>query len=243
MSVDKITYDSFTGDPFIDTIDADDQTKGAYQILEWAYQIYGDDIVYSCSFGAESMVLIDLIYQIKPDAQIVFLDTDLHFQETYDLIDRVKEKYPRLRIKMKKPELTLEEQANKYNTALWKNNPNQCCYIRKIKPLEEVLSGVVPWVSGLRRAQSPTRANTDFINKDERFKSVKVCPLIYWTEDEVWDYIKSNDLPYNELHDQHYPSIGCIPCTAPVFDSNDSRAGRWSNFEKTECGLHVADKP
>ncbi len=143
MSVDKITYDSFTGDPFIDTIDADDQTKGAYQILEWAYQIYGDDIVYSCSFGAESMVLIDLIYQIKPDAQIVFLDTDLHFQETYDLIDRVKEKYPRLRIKMKKPELTLEEQANKYNPALWKNNPNQCCYIRKIKPLEEVLSGVV----------------------------------------------------------------------------------------------------
>lgn len=122
MSVDKITYDSFTGDPFIDTIDADDQTKGAYQILEWAYQIYGDDIVYSCSFGAESMVLINLIYQIKPDAQIVFLDTDLHFQETYDLIDRVKEKYPRLRIKMKKPELTLEEQADKYNPALWKNN-------------------------------------------------------------------------------------------------------------------------
>ena len=89
MSVDKITYDSFTGDPFIDTIDADDQTKGAYQILEWAYQIYGDDIVYSCSFGAESMVLINLIYQIKPDADRL-LDTDLHFQETYDLIDRVK---------------------------------------------------------------------------------------------------------------------------------------------------------
>ena len=189
------------------------------------------------------MVLIDLISQIKPDAQIVFLDTDLHFQETYDLIDRVRDKYPQLRIKMKKPELTLEDQAEKYNPALWKNNPNQCCYIRKIKPLEEVLSGAVAWVSGLRRAQSPTRANTDFINKDERFKSVKVCPLIYWTEDEVWDYIKSNDLPYNELHDQHYPSIGCIPCTAPVFDSNDSRAGRWSNFEKTECGLHVADKP
>lgn len=243
ISVDKITYQSFTGDPFINAINTDDETKGADQILNWAYKTYGDDIVYSCSFGAESMVLIDLISQIKPDAQIVFLDTDLHFQETYDLIDRVRDKYPQLRIKMKKPELTLEEQAEKYNPALWKNNPNQCCYIRKIKPLEEVLTGAVAWVSGLRRAQSPTRASTDFINKDERFKSVKVCPLIYWTEDEVWDYIKSNDLPYNELHDQHYPSIGCIPCTAPVFDSNDSRAGRWSNFEKTECGLHVADKP
>ena len=89
------------------------------------------------------MVLIDLIYQIKPDAQIVFLDTDLHFQETYDLIDRVKEHFPKLRIEMKKPDLTLEEQADKYNPALWKNNPNQCCYIRKIKPLEEVLGGAV----------------------------------------------------------------------------------------------------
>ena len=144
---------------------------------------------------------------------------------------------------MKKPELTLEEQAEKYNPALWKNNPNQCCYIRKIKPLEEVLGGAIAWISGLRRDQSPTRAKTNFINKDERFKSIKVCPLIYWTEDEVWDYIKHHDLPYNELHDQHYPSIGCIPCTAPVFNSDDSRAGRWSSFEKTECGLHVADKP
>ena len=140
ISVDKITYQSFTGDPFINAINTDDETKGAYQILNWAYKTYGDDIVYSCSFGAESMVLIDLISQIKPDAQIVFLDTDLHFQETYDLIDRVRDKYPQLRIKMKKPELTLEEQAEKYNPALWKNNPNQCCYIRKIKPLEEVLT-------------------------------------------------------------------------------------------------------
>ena len=243
MSVSKITYESFDGDPFIDSISTDDATKGAYEILKWAYTTYGEDIVYSCSFGAESMVLIHLIYQIKPNAQIVFLDTDLHFQETYDLIDRVKERFPKLRIEMKKPELTLEEQAEKYNPALWKNNPNQCCYIRKIKPLEEVLGGAIAWISGLRRDQSPTRAKTNFINKDERFKSIKVCPLIYWTEDDVWDYIKQHDLPYNELHDQHYPSIGCIPCTAPVFNSDDSRAGRWSSFEKTECGLHVADKP
>ena len=147
MSVSKITYESFDGDPFIDSISTDDATKGAYEILKWAYTTYGEDIVYSCSFGAESMVLINLIYQIKPDAQIVFLDTDLHFQETYDLIDRVKERFPKLRIEMKKPELTLEEQAEKYNPALWKNNPNQCCYIRKIKPLEEVLGGAIAWIS------------------------------------------------------------------------------------------------
>lgn len=185
------------------------------------------------------MVLIHLIYQVKKNAQIVFLDTDLHFQETYDLIDRVQAKYPELRIKMKKPELTLEEQSEAYSPALWKKDPNQCCYIRKIKPLEEVLGGATAWISGLRRSQSKSRSNTDFVNKDERFKSIKVCPLIYWSEDDIWNYIKQHDLPYNELHDHHYPSIGCIPCTEQVFNSDDPRAGRWSNFEKTECGLHT----
>lgn len=243
MSVPKITYDVFSEDPFIEKLTLDEETKGAYDILKWAYDTYSESIVYACSFGAESMVLIHIISQIKPDAQIVFLDTDLHFQETYDLIEDVKQRFPQLRIEMKKPDLTLEEQAEKYQPALWKANPNQCCYIRKIKPLEEVLSGAVAWISGLRRAQSPTRAHTNFINKDERFKSIKICPLIYWTEEEVWDYINDNHLPYNALHDQHYPSIGCIPCTSPVFDSDDSRAGRWSSFSKTECGLHVADKP
>lgn len=135
MSEEVITYDNFTSDPFKD-FEPDDETKGAYHVLKWAYDTYGNDIVYSCSFGAESMVLIDLIYKVKPNAQIVFLDTDLHFQETYDLIDRVQEKYPELRIKMKKPELTLEQQSEEYGAALWKKDPNQCCYIRKIKPLE-----------------------------------------------------------------------------------------------------------
>ncbi len=238
-----LTYERFDTDPFKD-IDIDDETKGAYQIIKWAYEHYGDSIVYSCSFGAEGMILIDLISKVKPDAKIVFLDTDLHFQETYDLIDRVKERYPTLNIELKKPDLTLEQQADQYEPALWTSDPNQCCYIRKIKPLEEVLSGVTAWVSGLRREQSPSRQNTDFINKDERFKSIKVCPLIYWTWDDVWAYIERHDLTYNELHDFNYPSIGCIPCTAQVSSSGDSREGRWTNFNKTECGLHtVNNKP
>ena len=130
------------------------------------------------------------------------------------MIDRVKARYPELNIKLKKPDLTLEEQSAEYKPALWKSDPNMCCYIRKIKPLEEVLSGATAWVSGLRRSQGPSRANTNFINKDERFQSVKVCPLIHWTWDDVWDYIKKYDLHYNELHDFNYPSIGCIPCTS-----------------------------
>ncbi|WP_105996418.1 phosphoadenylyl-sulfate reductase [Staphylococcus agnetis] len=238
MVANPITYETFQTDPFIDNL-GDDSTKGALPLLKWAYTTYQDDLVYACSFGAESMVLIDFISQVKPDAQLVFLDTDLHFQETYDLIDRVTSRYPKLRIEMKKPDLSLKAQANQYQPALWRHDPNQCCYIRKIKPLEEVLNGATAWISGLRRAQSESRAHTNFINKDERFKSIKICPLIYWTEEEVWDYIKTHDLPYNTLHDQNYPSIGCMPCTSSVFEGHDSRAGRWQGATKTECGLHT----
>ncbi|MBM7599326.1 phosphoadenosine phosphosulfate reductase [Virgibacillus halotolerans] len=239
MGTDVITYQQFTGDPFKD-FNPTDELKGAVDILQWAYASYGDSVVYSCSFGAEGIILIDLISKVKEDATIVFLDTEIHFQETYDLIDKVKAKYPKLRIQLKKPDLTLEEQADAYGSALWKRQPDQCCYIRKIKPLEEVLDGVPAWVSGLRREQSASRKNTDFINKDERFKSIKVCPLIHWTWDDVWAYINAKDLPYNELHDQGYPSIGCIPCTAKVTDSEDLRAGRWAGVNKTECGLHTS---
>ncbi|MFZ3577468.1 phosphoadenylyl-sulfate reductase [Virgibacillus sp. DJP39] len=241
MTNNLATYSNFAGDPFKDWHPTD-ETKGASTIVQSAYDSFGSSVVYACSFGAEGIVLIDLISKVKEDAEIVFLDTGIHFQETYDLIDKVKERYPTLNIHLKKPELTLEEQAEEHGSALWKRDPNQCCYIRKIKPLEEALSGVPAWISGLRREQSASRKETDFINKDEKFKSIKVCPLIHWTWDDVWSYIRLNDLDYNELHDQGYPSIGCIPCTFPVNDSDDSRAGRWVGFNKTECGLHAPGK-
>nr|WP_117161810.1 phosphoadenylyl-sulfate reductase [Paraliobacillus sp. X-1268] len=239
MMNNQLLYENFSVDPFID-FNPTDNTKGAARIVEWAYETYGESIVYACSFGAEGMVLIDLIAKVKEDAEIVFLDTDLHFQETYDLIDEVKRRYPKLKINMKKPDLTVDEQAEKHGSALWKRQPDQCCFIRKIKPLEEALSGATAWLSGLRREQSVSRSNTNFVNKDDRFKSIKVCPLIYWTWDDVWAYIEENDLAYNNLHDQGYPSIGCIPCTSAVGADGDSRAGRWQGSNKTECGLHVA---
>ncbi|WP_226578631.1 phosphoadenylyl-sulfate reductase [Halobacillus litoralis] len=232
----KPTYEHFTGDPF-EKEQPKDETKGAFRVIEWAYKQYGSDIVYACSFGAEGIVLIDLISKVKPDADVVFLDTDLHFQETYDLIEKVKKRYPKLRIHMKKPDLTLEQQSEQYGSALWKRKPDQCCAIRKIKPLEDALAGAVAWISGLRREQSLSRSHTNFVNKDERFHSVKVCPLIYWTWEDVWDYIRLNSLDYNELHDQGYPSVGCIPCTAKAV--GDDRSGRWQGFNKTECGLHT----
>ncbi|MED1674288.1 phosphoadenylyl-sulfate reductase [Pallidibacillus thermolactis] len=241
MKSPLISYEHFPGDPFKNWI-PDDETKGAFEVLKWSYETFGDSIIYACSFGAEGIVLIDLISKVKKDAEIVFLDTSLHFKETYELIDRIKEKYRDLNIRIKKPKLTLEEQEEKYGPELWRKDPNLCCFIRKVRPLEEVLYGIPAWISGLRREQSPSRAKTDFVNKDERFHSIKVCPLIYWTWEDVWNYIDTNKLPYNPLHDQDYPSIGCAPCTAPVKEGEDLRSGRWQGFNKTECGLHISGR-
>ncbi|WP_431029361.1 phosphoadenylyl-sulfate reductase [Lysinibacillus sp. LZ02] len=231
-----LTYDNWRK-PEIE-FEQDETYKGALQVLKWAYEHYKEEIVYACSFGIEGIVLIDLISKVKPDAQIVFLDTDVHFKETYETIERVKEKYPQLQIDMKKPALSLEEQAEKYGAALWEREPNQCCHIRKLVPLNETLTASKAWISGLRREQSETRANVEFINLDQRFKSVKVCPLIYWTWKDIWRYVSKHNLPYNPLHDKGYPSIGCETCTKPAFTVEDLRSGRWAGSRKMECGLH-----
>lgn len=207
-------------------------------ILKWAYKHYGEKIVYSCSFGAEGIVLIDLIHKVNKYAKIIFLDTGLHFPETYELIEKVKNRFPSLQIELIKPKVALDEQTKWYGDELWKSNPNLCCHLRKVAPLKEELQDVEAWISGLRRDQSPTRRNTQFINKDEKFKKIKICPLIHWSWDDVMTYIHLNDLPYNPLHDIGYPSIGCAPCTKPVIDSRNARSGRWADQSKIECGLH-----
>ena len=231
-----LTYETWQ-EPNIN-FEIDETYKGALHVLKWSYEQYGEDIVYACSFGIEGIVLIDLISKVQPKATIVFLDTDVNFKETYETIDRVKEKYPDLNIIMKKPKLTLEEQAAQYGDKLWETNPNQCCQIRKLTPLNEVLSDAKAWLSGLRHEQSETRKHVQFINRDDKFQSIKICPLIHWTWKDIWRYVTKNDLPYNPLHDQGYPSIGCSHCTAPAFDMNDLRSGRWQGKGKTECGLH-----
>lgn len=216
----------------------DESINDYMDVIKWAYRTYRDKVLYACSFGAEGIVLIDLISKVNKEARIIFLDTNLHFKETYDLIKRIKERYPTLRIELIEPAITLQEQADTFGEELWANNPNQCCYLRKIEPLAKQLNGVDAWISGLRHEQSPTRKNIKYINKDERFQKIKLCPLIHWTWDDIWSYIKIHNLPYNELHDENYPSIGCEKCTVPT--QGHSRAGRWANLNKTECGLHQA---
>ncbi|WP_441294187.1 phosphoadenylyl-sulfate reductase [Bacillus sp. FJAT-27225] len=211
------------------------------EVLKWAFKEYGDRLVYACSFGAEGIVLLDLISKVNKHAQILFLDTDLHFKETYELIDSVKKRYPGFTINMVKPDLTLSGQEAIHGKELWKCNPNLCCKIRKVEPLARELSEVDAWISGLRREQSETRKHVQFINKDDNFKNIKICPLIHWTWEDIWTYIELNKLPYNPLHDKNYPSIGCEPCTLPVEEGGDMRSGRWAFAQKTECGLHSAN--
>ncbi|MFB5189674.1 phosphoadenylyl-sulfate reductase [Alicyclobacillus fastidiosus] len=196
------------------------------------------NITFACSFGAEDMVLLDMLMKINPEANVFYLDTNVLFQETYDLRDRAIEKYGIPNLRQVLPALTLAEQAAKHGDELWKKDPNACCAIRKVTPLKQVLTEYDGWITGIRREQAPTRANAKVFEWDDKFGLVKVNPLVRWTEGQVWRYIKQNDVPYNPLHDQNYPSIGCLHCTRPVNPGEDPRSGRWAGFEKTECGLH-----
>ena len=236
VSMVKLTYETWFKPT--ETFNIDDESKGALNVLRWAYDEYDADLVYACSFGVEGIVMLDLISKTKPTAKVVFLDTGLHFQETYTLIEDIKTRYPQLDIEMKKPALTVEEQADAHGEKLWERQPDRCCHMRKVVPLQEALSNATAWLSGLRREQSPSRSLTEFVNKDETFQSVKVCPLIHWTWTDIWDYVDKYKLPYNPLHDQGFPSIGCVPCTSPSDTTSGSRSGRWANQMKTECGLH-----
>jgi len=196
------------------------------------------NLTLACSFGAEDMVLVDMLMKINPNASVFYLDTDVLFQETYDLRDRAIERYGLRHLTQVRPELTLEEQAAAHGDELWKRDPNACCSIRKVQPLTNILKQYDGWITGIRRDQAPTRANAQVFEWDAKFELVKVNPLALWTSEQVWSYIRDYDVPYNPLHDQGYPSIGCLHCTRPVKPGEDPRSGRWAGFEKTECGLH-----
>lgn len=218
------------------------ETKLPQDVLAAAIERYGQKMVLACSFGAEDVVLVDMVHRIDPAAPLFYLDTDFLFPETYATRDRIIERYqlkPAQVIQVKSL-LTPQQQAESHGEALWASHPDQCCQLRKVEPLTRVLKGYDAWITGIRRDQAPSRANAGLIEWDEKFTLIKVNPLARWTWADVWSYIKLYEVPYNPLHDHNYPSIGCMYCTAPVAPGDDPRAGRWKNFTKTECGLHKA---
>ncbi|AJY75303.1 phosphoadenylyl-sulfate reductase [Paenibacillus beijingensis] len=215
-------------------VELEDATPEA--ILKYAVETF-PNITFACSFGAEDVVLVDMLQKISPKTDIFYLDTDFHFKETYETRDRLEQHYNMKFVRVS-PVLTPEEQAEKHGAELWKSDPNACCNIRKVEPLTRILSKYDAWITGIRRDQAPTRANAKKVEYDTKFGLIKFNPIASWTSEDVWNYIRSNNIIYNPLHDNHYPSIGCEYCTRQVMPGEDPRAGRWSGNEKTECGLH-----
>jgi len=209
----------------------------AEEVLKFAVSTF-PNITFACSFGAEDVVIVDMLQKISPNTEIFYLDTDFHFDETYETIEKIKNHYKGINLRKMTPNITPEQQAELHGEELWKTDANACCNIRKVEPLTRALTKYEAWITGIRRDQAPTRANAKKIEYDTKFGLVKFNPIADWTNDQVWEYIRDNNIIYNPLHDQNYPSIGCKYCTRQVMPGEDPRAGRWAGQEKTECGLH-----
>ncbi len=221
----------------IQTLAARHETSAPQEILKVALERL-PRVTFACSFGAEDMVILDMLARMNARVNVFYLDTHVLFKETYALIKAAKKHYQLTDLTRVEPKLTLTEQARQYGEELWQRDPNQCCNIRKVEPLKRHLQAYDGWMTGIRRDQAPTRAHAQAFEADKKFHLVKVNPLILWTDEDVWRYIDDHDVPYNALHAQGYPSIGCVHCTRPVKPGEDPRSGRWAGFAKTECGLH-----
>jgi phosphoadenosine phosphosulfate reductase len=226
----------FEKEAFVSKAAEEFENQSPEAILKLAVDTF-PSLTLACSFGAEDVVLVDMLQKINPNVDIFYLDTNVHFQETYDTRDRLEQHYGTKFVQVL-PKLTLDEQAEKFGDELWKSDANQCCNIRKVDPLTDILKNYDAWITGIRRDQAPTRANAKKVEYDVKFGLIKFNPLAGWTSEDVWNYIRENDVIYNPLHDRNYPSIGCTHCTRPVAEGEDPRAGRWASIEKTECGLH-----
>lgn len=207
------------------------------ELLEWAFDAF-PDIAIATGFGPSGVALLHVAAQVNPNIRPFYLDTDLLFPETYELRDRLAEQ---LGIEFERVHsgVSLDTQTQKYGDRLWERNPDLCCHIRKVVPLQRYLSDKDAWVTAIRRDQTKNRAAAGLVEWDLANALVKISPLAAWTGKDVWKYIFQHDLPYNPLHDQNYPSLGCIPCTRPVKQGEDERAGRWAGRDKNECGIHL----
>lgn len=218
------------------------ETSTPQELVAWSLERFGDrNLVITTSFGMEGCALIDMYARHRRPLDIIYLDTMFFFPETYGLRDRLAERYPHLSFVNRGTTLTPEEQAEHFGPELWKTNPDKCCQLRKVDPMDEVLTGADVWVTGLRRGQSETRAALRVMEWDWKFQLIKFNPLVSWDRQQVWEYVQSHNVPYNELHERGYPTVGCTHCTRPVEGSQIgeyTRAGRWTGTTKTECGLH-----
>jgi len=208
----------------------------ALEILRWADKTLGQRVVVTTSL--QDAVLVDLAAQVRPGIDVIFLDTGYHFAETLGMRDAVRSTYD-VRLLSVAPGQSVAEQDEAHGTDLFGRNPDLCCHLRKVVPLNTMLGLYDGWVSGLRRSESMSRKDATAIEWDSRREMVKINPIVNWTDDEVEDYIEERGILVNPLRAEGYPSIGCAPCTVPVAEGDDPRSGRWAASTKKECGLHL----
>jgi len=203
------------------------ESRPASEVVEWAVANFGGELCLTTSLT--DAVLVDVALSVDPGVEVVFIDTGFHFPETIDILDEVKRRYsPNLRVL----------RSSKPLDDLWRRDTDACCAVRKVAQLDSALEGKQAWMSGLRRADAPNRANTPIIQRDRR-GLVKVNPLANWSDEYVDRYIAERNVPMNALVAQGFPSVGCWPCTRAIAEGEDPRAGRWAGTSKTECGLHL----
>ena len=208
------------------------------EILRWTARMFGASASLSCSFGGPSgMILLDILARESMPFGVYFIDTGFLFPETYDPAREVQDRYGS-DLHRYFPRLSLAEQAASAEDALWERDPDLCCSIRKVEPNLRALQGQLAWIAGLRRDQSAGRADAQVLSWSDKFGVFKIAPLVTWSEEAVWEYIRQHDVPYNALHDRGLPSLGCTHCTTAP-DGADLRSGRWAGSAKTECGLHI----
>ncbi|MCO1656643.1 phosphoadenylyl-sulfate reductase [Pseudonocardia humida] len=211
-----------------------DATAG--RLLDWAAATFGRRLIVASNM--QDAVLVDLAAKALPGVDVLFLETGYHFAETIGTRDAVEHVYD-VRMVDATAEHTVAQQDGLLGKDLFARDPNRCCALRKVAPLERTLSGYDAWVTGVRRVEAPTRANTPLISYDEKFGLVKINPLAAWSDDEMQAYIDAHGVLVNPLVAEGYPSIGCAPCTAKPLPGADPRSGRWAGTGKIECGLHV----
>ena len=219
------------------------ETAPTERILEWAWSDFGRRAAIGTSFQGAGLVMIDLAQKTGLEFPVFTIDTGLLFPETLELKKRLEDFF-HIEIESLEPELTVEQQHQAHGPELWNREPDHCCLMRKVIPLQKKLESLDVWITGLRREQSAERKQIDVLETYEfdpvmNRNILKLNPMANWTRDGVWKYIQSNNIPYNPLHDRGYRSIGCIPCTRAVSNDENDRAGRWTGFEKTECGIHT----
>ncbi|MEC7637747.1 MAG: phosphoadenylyl-sulfate reductase [Verrucomicrobiota bacterium] len=213
------------------------------ELLCWCCNYFGDKAAIGTSFQGSGLVIIDHAIRNGCNFPIFTIDTGLLFPETLELKKKLEDFWD-VKIQGVHPEQTIEEQKKTMGPELWKTNPDSCCQMRKVLPLQSRLSSLDVWITGLRRGQSDQRKSTNVLEMYEFDKLresyiFKLNPMVNWSREKVWSYIKDHNIPYNTLHDKGYRSIGCWPCTKAISDGQDERAGRWEGFNKTECGIHT----